>query len=89
MDEVVVYMARPYFNGYALTTKSMPTFQPAGMRLLDIIAAGFYNFCNLIYKFHIIITCLIFVMSTRPSTTEAEASSLLRVSNAEDFNYSH
>ena len=89
MDEVVVYMAQTNFNGYALTIKSSPTFQPAGMRLLYIIAAGFCNFCNLTYKFHVIIICLIFVMSTRPSTTEAEASSLLRVSNAEDFNYSH
>ena len=89
MDKVVVYMARPNFNGYALTIKSSPTFQPAGMRLLYIIAAGFCNFCNLNYKFHVIIICLIFVMPTRPSTTEAEASSLLRVSNAEDFNYSH
>ena len=41
MDEVVVCMAQPHFNGYALTTKSMSTFQPAGMRRLYIIAAGF------------------------------------------------
>ena len=51
MDEVVVCMAQPNFNGYALTTKSIPTLQPAGMRLLYIIAAGYYNFCNLTYKF--------------------------------------
>ena len=84
---------KPNFNGYALTIKSIPTFQPAGMRLLHIIAAGFCNFCNLTYKFHVIIICLIFVMSTRPSTTEAEASSLLHIyrniSKAEDFIYSH
>ena len=41
MDKVVDYMAQPHFNGYALTTKSMSTFQPAGMRRLYIIAAGF------------------------------------------------
>ena len=54
MDKVVVYMAQPHFNGYALTTKSMSIFQPAGIRLLYIIAAGFYNLCNLTYKFHIL-----------------------------------
>ena len=51
MDKVVVYMAQTNFNGYALTTKSMSIFQPAGIRLLYIIAAGFYKFCNLTYKF--------------------------------------
>ena len=45
MDKVVVYMAQSHFNGYALTIKSMSIFQPAGIRLLDIIAAKFYNFC--------------------------------------------
>ena len=43
---------KPHFNGYALTTKSMPTFQPAGMRLLYIIAAGFCNLCYLTYEFY-------------------------------------
>ena len=76
MDKVVDYMAQSHFNGYALTIKSRPTFQPAGMRLLCIIAAEFYNFCHLTYKFCTIISCLMFVMSPRPSATEAEVSSL-------------
>ena len=52
MDKDVVYMAQSHFNGYALTTKSMPTFQPTGMRLLYIIAAGFCNLCYLTYEFY-------------------------------------